>query len=270
MSDESNLLEIDEKIVDLESDVKTIIFNKRLAKIALATCSPLILGGTIAGNCLIDFSHPGAGRIGLNLAGILLFTIPTLAALISWWGLRGDLHAKQNDLTKQHLRRRSLLRGPEQGPGGPRPFQEYRDAIPSLRDEYRQGAERYRKRHNTFQLTVIAGSILTSVATTAAAQQRELSWAAVSLSAIVSIAAGIIAYFKFRERSLNLQQTADSIDLELQAFALGIRRYRGLSSEEAAISFAEEIERLKEEQRKKELQLEQPPEASQQGGAQRQ
>ncbi|KOG24712.1 hypothetical protein ADK34_18520 [Streptomyces viridochromogenes] len=76
------------------------------------------------------------------------------------------------------------------------------------------------------------------------------------------MSAGIIAYFKFRERSLNLQQTADSIDLELQAYALKIRRYRDLPNDQATATFAEEVERIREEQRKKELQLEQPPEAT--------
>ncbi|MGW6012711.1 DUF4231 domain-containing protein [Streptomyces sp. NPDC055210] len=107
---------------------------------------------------------------------------------------------------------------------------------------------------------MITGSIMTSVATTASAEQGVWSWIAVALSALVSISAGIISYFKFRERSINLQQTADAIDLEIQAFALGIRRYRNMKGQEAASCFAEEIERIKEEQRKKELQLEQPPE----------
>jgi Na+/melibiose symporter-like transporter len=142
-------------------------------------------------------------------------------------------------------------------------FRNYRDSIPALLDDYRRAAEKYRTRHNWFQIAVIVGSILTSVATTASAEQGVWSWLAVGLSSIVSISAGIISYFKFRERSINLQQTADSIDQEVQAFSLGIRRYKNLSLDQAAAEFAEEIERIKEEQRKKELQLEQPPEVQQ-------
>ncbi|KIQ63904.1 hypothetical protein TR51_22015 [Kitasatospora griseola] len=88
-----------------------------------------------------------------------------------------------------------------------------------------------------------------------------------ALSATVSISAGVITYFKFRERSMNLQQTADALDMEIQSLNLGIRRYKRLPPEDAAACFAEEVERLKEEQRKKELQLEQPPEAQQRDAA---
>ncbi|GAA2367349.1 hypothetical protein GCM10010417_31400 [Streptomyces carpaticus] len=62
---------------------------------------------------------------------------------------------------------------------------------------------------------------------------------------------------------MNLQQTADSIDQENQAFTLGIRRYKGLNPNRASAEFAEVVEMLREEQRKKDLQLEQPPEATQ-------
>ncbi|MFE4855570.1 DUF4231 domain-containing protein [Streptomyces sp. NPDC056670] len=133
-----------------------------------------------------------------------------------------------------------------------------------MRDNYRRGADRYRSRHNRFQITVIVGSILTSVATTAATESETWKWAAVALSATVSVSAGIISYFKFRERSMNLQQTADLIERELQAFILGIRRYRirAIDPDKASSDFAEEVERIKEEQRARE-QLEQPPEVDQ-------
>ncbi|WP_157513972.1 hypothetical protein [Nocardia concava] len=67
--------------------------------------------------------------------------------------------------------------------------------------------------------------------------------------------AGITAYFKFRERSMNLRQTADAMDQEMQALILTIRRYKGKNPRAAEVEFAEEIERLKEDQRKREQQV---------------
>lgn len=76
----------------------------------------------------------------------------------------------------------------------------------------------------------------------------------------MGIAAGFTGYFKFRERAMNLRQTADAIEHQLNAAELGIRRYRALGHEEALALLAEEVEWLREEQRKREQQLEQPPE----------
>jgi hypothetical protein len=206
------------------------------------------------------------------LLGILLL-VSGAAASAFWWDTRTNIGSTRTDLRKLRIRRDALIPAPDD-PRQPHAFafREYRQSVPALRDDYRRGAERYRRQHNWFQITVIVGSILTSVSTTAAADQAVWRWAAVVLSATVSISAGVISYFKFRERSMNLQQTADSIDLEIQAFALGIRRYKNIPAEQAAAEFAEEIERIKEEQRKKELQLEQPPEGQRgpsngQGGA---
>jgi hypothetical protein len=72
----------------------------------------------------------------------------------------------------------------------------------------------------------------------------------------VSISAGFTGYFKYRERSFNQQQTADAIAREAKAVELGIGDY-AVPEEEALKMFAQKVEDLKEEQRKKELQLEQ-------------
>ena len=59
---------------------------------------------------------------------------------------------------------------------------------------------------------------------------------------------------------MNLRQTADAIEHEYNAAELGIRRYKALGYDEALTLLAEEVECLREEQRKREQQLEQPPE----------
>jgi len=67
-------------------------------------------------------------------------------------------------------------------------------------------------------------------------------------------------YYKFRERSMNLQQAADDLEQEHKAVELGIRAYRAVAEEERLVHFAERAEAIKDEQRKREQQLEQPPE----------
>ncbi|MCT9011118.1 DUF4231 domain-containing protein [Streptomyces rhizosphaerihabitans] len=266
----TSLLAIEQKIIEAESEVDQKLFQRRLTRLWLFGLIPLLSAGILAGNLLIDFSRPGSGRGFLNAAIGIPLTLSVIGAPIYWFSNREELLQSRMNLRKLIAEREFLHSKPDQPEQSlSNAFRRYHESVPSLRDDYRRGANKYRNRHNWFQISVIIGSILTSVATTASAEQGVWSWTAVALSAIVSISAGIISYFKFRERSMNLQQTADSIDLEMQAFDLGIRRYRNLNPEEAASYFAEEVERIKEEQRKKELQLEQPPEA-QQGHSNRQ
>lgn len=126
--------------------------------------------------------------------------------------------------------------------------------------EYRDSATRYRKIHNHFQSIVIIGSIVTTAVTSAAGQLEYLRVVAPFISIAVGISAGMTGYFKFRERSINLQRTADDIEHEYTAVWLGIDRYRGIDDELGRyVEFAERVEYLKGEQRKIEQQLEQPP-----------
>ncbi|MEU4483317.1 DUF4231 domain-containing protein [Streptomyces purpurascens] len=259
----TDLLDAETRIIKTEARLHKERFYRRIARISLATVPLIIIGATVAANLLIDFPSFKNRRDSTLIPGGFLFVV-SMIVTIGWakWAvesLADDLtHLKILETERRtHLGVTGALNDSNLGSA-----HEYREDVPAIRDDYRRSAERYRNRHNWFQLTVIVGSILTSVCTTAAAEQGVWSWLAVVMSALVSISAGIISYFKFRERSLNLQQTADAIDLEIQAYKLGIRRYKSLTPDEAFADFAEEVERIREEQRKKELQLEQPPEAA--------
>jgi Protein of unknown function (DUF4231) len=127
-------------------------------------------------------------------------------------------------------------------------------------EEYRNKARQYRRIHNRFQTVIIIGSILTTAISTAAAKYSALEWVAVVVSFSVGISAGMTGYFKFRERSMNLQQAADDLEQEYKAVELGIRTYRKLGDEDRLVEFAERAEGIKDQQRKREQQLEQPPE----------
>lgn len=136
----------------------------------------------------------------------------------------------------------------------------YREEILSFIDEYRRESQRNRRIHNAFQSIIIVGSIITTSVTSAIGQQPSFKWIAAGLSISVGISAGFTGYFKFRERAMNLRQTADAIEHEYNAAELGIRTYKKLSREDALTALAEQVEWLREEQRKREQQLEQPPE----------
>lgn len=132
----------------------------------------------------------------------------------------------------------------------------YRAGSRSDVEEYRKLAARNRRVHNLFQGVIIVGSILVTSITSASAEDKWYSWIGVVTAALVSVSAGFTGYFKYRERSFNQQQTADAIEKEYKAVELMIGDYN-TKEEEALKAFAKKVEDLKEEQRKRELQLEQ-------------
>jgi len=61
-----------------------------------------------------------------------------------------------------------------------------------------------------------------------------------------------MGYFKYKERSSYLQQTADSIESEWEAVEVGIGRYKRFDNEDEALAeLVEEVHRLKSEQKKR-------------------
>jgi hypothetical protein len=126
-------------------------------------------------------------------------------------------------------------------------------------DQYRDSALRYRRVHNWFQNIIIVGSLMTTGITTAALKFAVVEWAAIVVSFTVGLSAGMTGYYKFRERSMNLQQAGDELEQEHKAVELGIRAYRKFEGDERLVEFAERAEGIKDEQRKREQQLEQPP-----------
>jgi hypothetical protein len=93
--------------------------------------------------------------------------------------------------------------------------------------------------------------------TSAGLENPLFRWSGVLLAASVSIAAGFTGYFKFRERGFNQQQTADAMEKEYNAVDLRVGDYTNNDEQQALKTYAEKVETMKEEQRKRELQLEQ-------------
>lgn len=138
----------------------------------------------------------------------------------------------------------------------------YREASKDIVAGFRARATRNLRTHNSVQAVIIIGSITASTTTAAMAGAHPLSWVSTVLTALVSVTAGLAAYFKFRERGYNLQSTADEIEKQYNAIQFRLYDYSrfedGQEAERLRL-FAEHVERLREEQRKRELQLEQSP-----------
>ncbi|CDO32014.1 hypothetical protein BN979_04838 [Mycolicibacterium vulneris] len=137
----------------------------------------------------------------------------------------------------------------------------YKDVIPRELRQLRAEAKRYGRIHNAFQSIIIIGSLGTTTAASLAATPSSLKWVTVGLSFLVGVSAGFTGYFKYRERSFYLQQTADSIEQNLSAFDLGIHPYDATDESLNLHKLATDIEIIKAEQRKRQQQLDQPHEA---------
>jgi hypothetical protein len=92
---------------------------------------------------------------------------------------------------------------------------------------------------------------------------RQLTWQSLTLTLVsfaVTLAAMFTGYYKFRERSYFLQQTADSIEEETNAFRLGVGPYWELADDVALAEFTARVEALRNEQLRRQQQLDQPAE----------
>jgi Protein of unknown function (DUF4231) len=137
----------------------------------------------------------------------------------------------------------------------------YRNEMPDLVAQMRDQAERLRSTHNRYQTVIIAGSIFASAITTASVSFDFTRWISVGVTAAVGLAAGFTGYYKFHENSYNLRQTADAIEREYESVDLRVGRYVGMDDATAYSLFADFVERLRDEQNKRQQQLDQPVEA---------
>jgi hypothetical protein len=136
----------------------------------------------------------------------------------------------------------------------------YREEVAGFIEEYQKDSSKYRKTHNRLQSAIIIGSLSTTTIAALGSSVPAHQWVTVGVSFTVGLSSGFTGYFKFRERSFYLQQTADSIEQESHAMSLGIGDYRGLGEDEALSLFIERVERIRNEQRQRQQQLDQPKE----------
>lgn len=126
-------------------------------------------------------------------------------------------------------------------------------------DELRHESNRYRRVNNVAQGILIIGALAATGVAALIIEVPQLRWVTMGITFLVGIASGFMGYFKYKERSFYLQQTADAIEQEWEAVEVGIGRYKRLNEEESLADFVEEVHRLKSEQKKRQQNLEQPP-----------
>lgn len=143
----------------------------------------------------------------------------------------------------------------------------YREEIPGVIEQYRSESRRYRRVHNLLQSLIMVGS--TAVTTLAALEAKSWTWqtiATVGLGFCVTLATAFTGYYKYRERSYFLQQTADAIEEEANALMLGIGAYLDQPVDQAMALFTQRVEALRNEQRRRQQQLDQPANQAQESG----
>jgi hypothetical protein len=138
----------------------------------------------------------------------------------------------------------------------------YRDAAYDDIRELRYESARYRRVNNVLQAILIVGSLAATGTSAVVGEFPEVRWVTLGLTFTVGMASGFMGYFKYKERSFYLQQTADAIESECEALDVGVDRYKDAkdkNDEERMLAlFADKVHRLKVEQQKRQQSLEQP------------
>ncbi|GAB3724589.1 SLATT domain-containing protein [Nocardiopsis nanhaiensis] len=138
----------------------------------------------------------------------------------------------------------------------------YKEDAYSDIDQLRTESRWYRRVNNLLQGVVIVGSLAATGVAGLAGQILEFRWVVMGVTFSVGVASGFMGYYKYKERSFYLQQTADAIESEWEAVEIGVGRYKHIEREEDRLEeFVAEVHRLKSEQKKRQQNLEQPPEA---------
>ncbi|MFJ6785303.1 DUF4231 domain-containing protein [Streptomyces yangpuensis] len=139
----------------------------------------------------------------------------------------------------------------------------YREDVAGVIEQHRTDSRRYRLIHNTLQNLIMIGAASTT--TVAALDTRsEVTWQNITIVAIgftVTLAAAFTGYYKYRERSYFLLQTADAIEEEANAFSLGVGPYSDFDADQdqqALKLFTQRVEDHRNEQRRRQQQLDQP------------
>lgn len=148
----------------------------------------------------------------------------------------------------------------------------YREDVAGVIEQHRADSRKYRLVHNALQNLIMIGSAST---TTVAALDTggKLTWQSVTIVVIgftVTLSAAFTGYYKYRERSYFLLQTADAIEEEANAVTLGIGPYRnfGPDQEQQALKlFTQRVEDHRNEQRRRQQQLDQPADQATPTGA---
>jgi len=204
----------------------------------------------------------------LTLLGLIIYFLIDVDNSSGKWGFRGfsrikDLMTskKETDTLEMQIQvmknhQTLLLSVHEQ-------LELYKDEIFQVTDKYTKRANRNRNYYYILQLIIIFASLLVTGLTSGLTNLvyiLHLPWITPLISFMVSFLTAMVTLFRPKERGYNLQQTADAIEYEIACANRRIYGYKGLDIGQVYTKLAEEIERLRNEQRKRQQQLEQASE----------
>jgi hypothetical protein len=242
---------LDAEIVEAETKLRREKIEQRIRYIWLASSIGLIafLGWAVILGLWENQRGP------FTMIGLLAALVSAVLSSYRILDKRLDLEKAKLQANKLRTVRRHFASVSSDGVSPARRM--YKQNTIDVIDQYRNASKRNRRVHNFLQSVILVGSIVVTSLTSIALNASPFGAAAAIISVFVSVSAAMTGYFKFRERSFGQQQTADAIEKELNSVDLMIWDYSGKESEDGLTLFAERVEALKEEQRKRELQLEQ-------------
>ncbi|MFF3967870.1 DUF4231 domain-containing protein [Streptomyces griseorubiginosus] len=222
--------------------VLAAVIGTGIAALVIGDPARFVVGDLVCGSLLL---LSVLALVGVRFAGRGLPTLQRLEAQLA--SVQESLWQQKVDRRPDLQDRRSL----------------YREEVATAIEKYQVDSRKYRRIHNSLQSLIMIGSAST---TTIAALDtgKELTWQSVTLTGIsfaITVAAMFTGYYKFRERSYFLQQTADAIEQEANAVSLGIGPYSeyGEAREAEALKlFTQRVEDHRNEQRRRQQQLDQP------------
>lgn len=133
-----------------------------------------------------------------------------------------------------------------------------KNMLPSLITTYRQQSTGYRIWFVWSQVAIIFFSVMvTSVSGGWLDRYVHLFFLVPVLSICIALITSLVLFLKPKDRAINLQRTADAMDLEHTACSLKIGDYKDMKEEASHILLAERTEALRKEQQQRQQQLEQ-------------
>lgn len=246
-------VDVDDHISSIEADLERERFHRKLhvgayLSTALALLA-LVLSAVVTDSAsLVSLSTYGGCVLVAAMIAHTGFLLAQRDRLVVLGSKLSRLRDKRRDLASGEVRVRSAA------------YSRYRDGIPDMVEAYRLRAGQLRRLHNILQSVVIAGSVAASTLTAAMVAASWARWVAVVLMAAVAVCAGLSGSFRFRERGLHLQHTAGQIEKELRAAELRICDYQAKTDEAVLLALAVNVEHIRDEQRQREQQLDQPSE----------
>ncbi len=140
------------------------------------------------------------------------------------------------------------------------PREQFYSTVDDRIGRYQREAKLWRWCNTISQIVIIILSIIITSLTSGLGKIIPIvwiTWLTPVLGIAIGILTGIMGYFKFRDRGYNAQLTANAIESEKKDFELGINDYEDKPSEAARTLFIKRIRNLIDEQKKRQLQLEQ-------------